>query len=142
MARRKRVQKKGESSNTLTKVTMEVDPESPAPGPDFAPLPDLIPFDPVEEAVFQASPGETTLVETALAETPPSGPSNAAAESDSPDKGDLIGPNNLFGEPVTSRIQLAKPGGGIHFVPLLHQPGQGPIIHLSTWSMERHRGMR
>jgi hypothetical protein len=49
MARKKGAQKKGESPNTLTKATMEVDPESPAPGPDFAPVPDLIPFDPVEE---------------------------------------------------------------------------------------------
>jgi hypothetical protein len=111
MARKKGAQKKGESPNTLTKATMEVDPESSAPGPDFAPLPDFIPFDPVEEAVSQASPGEATMAETALAETPPTGPPETAPESDSPDKGDLIGPTNLFGKPVTSRIHLAKLGG-------------------------------
>jgi hypothetical protein len=126
MARMKGAQKKGESPNTLTKATMEVDPESPAPGPDFAPLPDLIPFDPVEEAVCQASLGETTLAETASAETPPTGPSETAPESDSPDKGDLIGPTNLFGEPVTSRIHLAKPGGGSSLLPCSASLGRAP----------------
>jgi hypothetical protein len=105
---------------------MEVDPDSLAPGPFFHPLPDLIPFDTVEGegAVSQALPGE--LADAALTETRQAGLLETAPDNVSLLKGDLIGPTNLFGEPVTSQTHLAKPAGGSIVLPCSASLGRAP----------------